>query len=127
MGGKKKTKWKKVSLAEFTKEIQKNDVAPSKINNQEGLAAGLPKEEEKETFLPLTEEVTENCAPYTIGYGEYTDGFWYPTSYVTYNPELVVPGNYFMPIDSCYYYYTPEIPTVQEYVPAPYQDYSTVK
>lgn len=54
-------------------------------------------------------------------------GLWYPTSCVVYNPpELGMYSNYMMPLDTCYYYYTvPEVPQIQEYVPGPYQVYTT--
>ncbi|GIY79032.1 uncharacterized protein CEXT_486873, partial [Caerostris extrusa] len=84
----------------------------------------LTKEDGPSCFM-CSEELAVNTVPCNE-YGEYTDGMFYPTSYVVYNPmEMPVYPNYMLPPDACcYYYMPPELAPVQEYAPVvPYQEY----
>ncbi|CAL1298547.1 unnamed protein product [Larinioides sclopetarius] len=121
MGGKKKTKWRKLPLAEFTKECP----APPTVSRNE-CKQELSQHEETPPPIPSYEELAVNTNQYNE-YGEYTDvsNMLYPTSYIVYNPmEMPVYPSYMMPPDACcYYYMPPEIPPVQEYAPVPYQEY----
>ncbi|XP_054721620.1 uncharacterized protein LOC129231353 [Uloborus diversus] len=120
MGGKKKTKWRKVPLAEFT-----NDPSSSKEIPSEDISK--PDIHSNEAHENPDEDVPENYAQYTLDSAEYPDGVWYPTTYLLYNPAEApaMYPNYVMPFDNSYgYYYTlPEVPHVQEYAPVTYPEY----
>ncbi|GFS41092.1 hypothetical protein TNIN_154821 [Trichonephila inaurata madagascariensis] len=73
MGGKKKTKWRKLPLAEFTKEctstqdvVPKQDCKPDHVNTT--------KDEETPPFISPYEELAVNTNQCNYEYGEYTDG-----------------------------------------------------
>ncbi|GBO33785.1 hypothetical protein AVEN_97859-1 [Araneus ventricosus] len=99
----------------------------TRMSSVYGFSRGeLSKDEETPPPIPSYEELAVNTNQYNE-YGEYTDvsNMLYPTSYIVYNPmEMPVYPSYMMPPDACcYYYMPPEIPTVQEYAPVPYQEY----
>ncbi|KAF8791402.1 hypothetical protein HNY73_006274 [Argiope bruennichi] len=123
MGGKKKTKWRKLPLAEFTKECP----GPPAVTKNEGKEEITKEDEETPPPVPSYEELAVNTNQY-FEYGEYTDvsNMLYPTPYIVYNPvEMPVYPSYMMPPDACCYYYMPppEMPQVEEYVSMPYQEY----
>ncbi|XP_015926067.2 putative uncharacterized protein DDB_G0282133 isoform X2 [Parasteatoda tepidariorum] len=106
MGGRKKTKWRKLPL-EFTKDCSRRSSEEIKSDRKE--ENSYPENAEAQSFA-----------------NEYSDGAWYPTHYLVYNP-IEVPvyhPNYMMPTDTnCYYYPPNEMNTVADYTGVPLQEY----
>lgn len=117
MGGKKKTKWRKLPLEEFTQEIP---IETEKVSPTDSCPTDLTREENN--CVSSYSEVPEVIQNY-VDPQENVDALWYSTSCIVYNPALY--SNYMMPVDTSYYYYTmPETGQMQEYMPVPYQEYT---